>query len=123
MLSIVGIANAVEDATCFLFGVIKPSFFILDVVVSFVVGVANSISPSFASFSVSAVGLTGVTFVVSVVCACLLLCALWAVFVITSARIGGRFDSHNFLSFSRVSAMLVKVELHDDAHDSVSTAL
>jgi hypothetical protein len=67
MSSIVDVANAAEDATCFVFGVIKPSFFILDVVVSLVIGVATLISPSFASFLVCAVGSSGVTFVVSVV--------------------------------------------------------
>jgi hypothetical protein len=96
MSSIVDVANTAEDATCFVFGVIKPSFFILDVVVSLVIGVATLISPSFASFLVCAVGSSGVTFVVSVVCAFLLLLALWAVFVITSAGIGGGLASHNF---------------------------
>jgi hypothetical protein len=45
------------------------------------------------------------------------------VFIITSAGIGGKFASRNFLTFSRVSAILVKVESHDNSCDSVSTAL
>lgn len=41
----------------------------------------------------------------------------------TSAGIGGGFAARNFLAFSNVSVTLVKVESHDDALDSVSTAL
>jgi hypothetical protein len=65
MPSIVDVTKAAKDATCFLFGSINPLVIFLDVAISFLVDAATLVTLPFISFSVCAIGLSGVTFVVS----------------------------------------------------------
>lgn len=123
--------DTVDDETCFLFGVKKPFLLAPDglAVVLFTVDVATSVvaasvvplsTSCYDGFMLVTGGLSGVTFV-SIVGTCLSLMVPWAMFVITSARIGFRFIVQIWLTLSSVAERLIKVELHDNARESVST--